>query len=64
MKAEFTSYGTAAGEIEGIERVFSILEEKRGEYDAVALSSVIAVPEEFHQGISMRRARWLIHGVV
>jgi len=50
MKAEFTKCGTAAGEIEGIERVFAILEEKRGEYDAVALSSVIAVPEKFHQG--------------
>ena len=50
MKAEFTDFGTAAGEISGLERVFALLEEQEGEYDAVAISSVILVPEEFHQG--------------
>ena len=50
MRAEFTDFGTAAGEIRGLERVFAVLEEQEGEYDAVAISSVISVPEEFHQG--------------
>ena len=50
MRAEFTDFGTAAGEISGLERVFAVLQEQEGEYDAVAISSVISVPEEFHQG--------------
>ena len=50
MRAEFTDFGTAAGEISGLERVFAVLEEQEGEYDAIAISSVISVPEEFHQG--------------
>ena len=50
MRAEFTDFGTAAGEISGLERVFAVLKEQEREYDAVAISSVISVPEEFHQG--------------
>ena len=50
MRAEFTDFGTAAGEISGLERVFAVLNKQEGEYDAVAISSVISVPEEFHQG--------------
>ena len=50
MRSEFTDFGTAAGEISGLERVFAVLQEQEGEYDAVAISSVISVPEEFHQG--------------
>ncbi|MCY4381820.1 MAG: DUF3326 domain-containing protein [Nitrospinae bacterium] len=50
MRSEFTDFGTAAGEISGIERAFEVIEEHEGEYDAVAISSVISVPEEFHQG--------------
>ena len=49
MTAEFTGFGTAAGEISGLERVFAVLEEREGEYDAVAICSVISVPKEFHQ---------------
>ena len=50
MRSEFTDFGTAAGEISGLERVFAVLKEQEEEYDAVAISSVISVPEEFHQG--------------
>ena len=50
MRSEFTDFGTAAGEISGLERVFAVLKEQEGKYDAVAISSVISVPEEFHQG--------------
>ena len=49
MTSEFTDVGTAAGRIEGLERVFAVLQEKREEYDAVAISSKISVPKEFHQ---------------
>ena len=50
MISQFTEFGTAAGTIEGLENVFAVLEEKEGEYDAVAISSIISVPKEFHQG--------------
>ena len=50
MTSEYTGFGTAAGKISGLERVFAVLEEQEGDYDAVALSSVISVPKEFHQG--------------
>ena len=49
MKAGFTNAGTAAGEVGGIGRLFELLDENRGDYDAVAISSVISVPEEFHE---------------
>ena len=49
MAAEFTEYGTAAGRINGLERVFAVLEEEKGKFDAVAISSVIAINKEFHQ---------------
>ena len=49
MESEFTGFGTAAGKIDGLERIFSVLEEQEGMYDAVAISSVISTPEEFHQ---------------
>ena len=50
MVSQFTEFGTAAGKIEGLENVFTVLQEQQGEYDAVAISSVISVPKEFHQG--------------
>ena len=50
MKSEFTGFGTAAGKIDGLERVLAVLEEQEGHYDAVAISSVISVSKELHQG--------------
>ena len=50
MVAQFTEFGTAAGRIEGLDNVFAVLQEQQGQYDAVAISSVISVPKEFHQG--------------
>ena len=49
MTSRFTASGTAAGTIEGLERVFAVLREQKANYDAVAISSVIKVPKEFHQ---------------
>lgn len=48
MKTGFTESGTAAGEIEGLDYLCEVLDAERGEYDAVAISSVISVPEDFH----------------
>ena len=50
MVSQFTEFGTAAGKIEGLENVFAVLQDQEGEYDALAISSVISVPKEFHQG--------------
>lgn len=50
MSADFTDSGRAAGDIENLDYLCEVLEEYRDEYDAVAISSVIKVPEEFHQG--------------
>ena len=49
LKAHFTDTGTAAGEIENLDYLCEILDEYRAEYDAVAISSVIDVPESYHQ---------------
>ena len=48
MTSRYASSGRAAGEIEGLERICAVLDEYRGEFDAVAISSVIDVPREFH----------------
>ena len=48
MSAEYSSSGSAVGRVEGLERICEVLRVHRGEYDAVALASVINVPWEFH----------------
>ena len=48
MKSNYASSGRAAGEIEGLDRLCVVLDEHEGHFDAVALSSVIDVPPEFH----------------
>lgn len=48
MSAEFSSSGMAVGNIVGMENLFQLLDKKKEEYDAVALSSVIHVPYEWH----------------
>lgn len=50
LKSHFTEMGSAAGEIENLDYLFEVLEECEGQYDAVAISSVIDVPFEYHQG--------------
>ena len=50
MVSQFTDVGTAAGRIDGIENVYAVLQEQEGQYDAIAISSIITVPKEFHQG--------------
>ena len=48
MVAEHTASGTAAGQVHGLEYLWSVLDEYSGEYDAVAINSVIEVPAHFH----------------
>ena len=48
LRSIFTRSGRAVGEIEQFEGLCDILDEWRGQYDAVAISSMIDVPEEFH----------------
>lgn len=48
MSASYSNSGRAVGKIEGLENLFSLLDEYKGQYDAVALSSVIKVPRNYH----------------
>ena len=49
MRTGFASSGRAVGEIEGMEGLCQLLEQRSGECEAVAMSSIIDVPYEFHQ---------------
>ena len=49
MISEYTPSGTAAGRIEGIEYVYDVLDARRGEFDAVAITSVIELAPELHE---------------
>jgi len=48
MNSLFSDSGRAVGRIEYFERICDILNKYHGQYDAVALTSVIKVPEKFH----------------
>jgi hypothetical protein len=48
LLAEYSSSGSAVGRIEALENLCELLDEYRNEYDAVAISSVIGVPPNFH----------------
>lgn len=48
MAAVYTESGRATGKVENLERLLEVLDECRDEFDAVALSSVIDVPREYH----------------
>lgn len=49
VSARRSSSGSAVGCVEGLERLHRLLLERRGEYDAVALATLIEVPEGIHQ---------------
>lgn len=48
MCAQFTEDGRAAGSVEQLEKLFVVLDRYRDEYDAVAISTLIDVPLEYH----------------
>lgn len=48
IRALYTSSGRASGTIEGMDDLFRALDERIGEFDAVAITSVVEGPESFH----------------
>ena len=48
MRSSYSSSGRAVGEIDGLEHLLDVLDGSRDEYDAVALSTLVEVPERFH----------------
>ena len=50
LRARFATSGRSAGRVEEMDGLCALLEDRAGQYDAVAISSVIDVPHEFHQG--------------
>lgn len=49
MRSKYQASGRASGEIFGFERVLDVLLKERENYDAVAISSTIQVPLNYHQ---------------
>ena len=49
MVSEYTDSKMAAGRIDGIEYVYDILDSRLGEFDAVAITSVIDLPLDLHE---------------
>ena len=50
LLARYSPSGRAAGRVENMEGLCELLAKRQGQYDAVALSTVIDVPPEYHQG--------------
>ena len=50
LRSTYSQSGRATGQIDDLENICTLLEDRSGQYDAVALSSVITVPPEYHQG--------------
>ena len=48
MVSEYSPSGTATGRVEGMEHIWRVLDSRRGEFDAVAITSVIEAPAESH----------------
>lgn len=50
LRARFSTSGRASGLIDGFEGVLDVIEGRRGAYDAIAFSTVIDVPSDYHLG--------------
>jgi hypothetical protein len=48
MHSLYASSGRAVGKIDYFERIYEVINQNRSKFDAVALSSVIKVPKNFH----------------
>ena len=64
VRGEYTPSGRAAGTVEDLERVFEVLDTHRGEYDAVALSTLVDVDVPHERATSPRGARSSTRGAV
>ena len=49
LTASFAPSGRAVGSGQGIDKLFTLLKEMADDYDAVAISSLIGVPDGFHE---------------
>lgn len=49
MTSEYAPDGHASGQIEGMDYIYSILDERLGDYDAVAVTSVVDVPIDLQE---------------
>src|SRR5207249_2804075 len=49
MMATYSESGRATGSVLGVERILSIVDEYRDEIDAIAISSVVQLPEHYHR---------------
>ena len=49
MISEYTPTGAASGRIEGIEYVYDLLDARLGKFDAIAITSVIELPQGLHE---------------
>jgi len=49
MSSVYAPSGRAAGEVSGLESVFNSLDRRQGQFDAVAIASLIKVPSSYHQ---------------
>ena len=49
VHTDFSSSGSAVGRVEHLERLCEVLASRRGSYDAVALGTLIVVPEGTHE---------------
>ena len=49
MISEYAPSGSAAGRIEGIEYIYDLLDARMGEFDAIAITSVIELPRGLHE---------------
>ncbi|MFN9943281.1 MAG: DUF3326 domain-containing protein, partial [bacterium] len=49
MRSLYAASGRAAGEVDGLESVFDCLDRRRGQFDAVAIASLINVPSHYHE---------------
>ncbi len=49
MGSLYTASGRASGEVRGMDGLLAALERYRPDYDAVAISSIITVPESYHR---------------
>jgi hypothetical protein len=48
MVSRFAASGRAVGSVHGLDGLLAVLDRHRGDYDAVAMSSVISVPASYH----------------
>ena len=48
MRSAYTDSSRAAGGVDDVGRLFEVLDSRQGEFDAIALSSVISVPFQYH----------------